>query len=553
MVARKKKISRELRDIISLIPGYDPFREQAGYYFDEKEAYRRLEFFPDCLTFVEGEKAGQAFVLEPWQQAIVANVGGWKSIETGHRRYRMVLLYISRKNGKSPFGSAIVCQHFFLDHERGMQIYNAAGESEQASIIFRAANAMIASAPELSDLVKMYQFRIEKADDPLSFIKYVSGEPQSKHGYNPSAVFGDELHCMSEALVSVLESGRGARPQPIWYYFTTADFLRDSICNRRYKLACEVRDGIINMPSMLPVIYEAKKDVDDWEDEKTWWKCNPNLGVSKRIDEMRELYQMAKADPAEENTFKRLHLNMQTDTDVRWITKDKWDLNDADIDLAEYEGKQVSGGAIDLGNVSDLTSLCLCFAAKDGGHDYFWWNWMPKVSAEDTERKHGIPYSVWSREGWVKLTEGNEIDYNNIETEIVAVVKRFGVKRLAIDRAFQGAQLAQRLNMIHGIEMIQFGQGWASYTAPMHELMRRLGAGMARHGGNPVAQHASANITSVLPEGKTIGTQKAMCPGKTARYLKIDPLVTMIMSTGESMLEKPYIDHGELYIGRLTR
>ena len=46
------------------------------------------------------------FALEPWQEAIMLNLFGWKRPD-GTRRYRESLIFVPRKNGKSILAAGI--------------------------------------------------------------------------------------------------------------------------------------------------------------------------------------------------------------------------------------------------------------------------------------------------------------------------------------------------------------------------------------------------------------------------------------------------------------
>ncbi len=87
--------------LLALLPGYDCFRGVPdGWFFDCAAADKACDFFPACLQFVEGERAGKPFELEPWQRAIVGAIFGWMR-DDGTRRYREAFVYVPRKNGKA--------------------------------------------------------------------------------------------------------------------------------------------------------------------------------------------------------------------------------------------------------------------------------------------------------------------------------------------------------------------------------------------------------------------------------------------------------------------
>ncbi len=147
-----------------------------------------------------------------------------------------------------------------------------------------------------------------------------SAEAYSKHGVNAHGIIIDELHAQpNRELVDVLTTSTAARRQPLIVYITTADFDRESICNEKYDYACKVRDGVIDDPAFLPVIYEAPSDADS-TDPQVWADANPNLGVSVSEEYLERECQRAQETPTYENTFKRLHLNMKTQQDVRRLS-----------------------------------------------------------------------------------------------------------------------------------------------------------------------------------------------------------------------------------------
>lgn len=523
--------------LLRLIPGYDPFRdaEACGAWFDAGTATKALDFFPACIHHVEGAKTGEPFLLEPWQQAIVANLFGWlRRDEIGRviRRYREVLLYVPRKNGKTPLAAGIGLYVLFCDAEEGQQDYIAAADREQAGMLFRQARGMVEREPELERRCKVYGGGSSASngksivrEERNSFLRVISADASTKHGGNSHLVVIDELHAQPDReLVDVLTTSTASlnRAQPITMFITTADFHRPSICNEKHDYAVKVRDGVLRNPAFLPVIYEASLD-DDWTDPAIWAKANPNLGVSVSEAYMREHAQKAKDVPAYENTFKRLHLNIKTQTDVRAISLELWAAAVVDRPAEEELTKLDWYGGLDLAATTDIAALAI--AARWRGKTLIDCRfWAPADAARDRERRDRVPYETWARQEYLTLTQGPAIDYGVIRRDINDLWQERRIVEIAVDR-WNALQIASELAG-DGHEIILFGQGFASMTAPTKELLRLLVAGELAVVKNPVLDWMASNLAT---EEDAAGNLK---PSKKRSTEKIDGVVAAIMAIG---------------------
>lgn len=542
---KKKPLPAKWQNLLRLIPGYDPFADAAGCWFDADSSQRALDFFPECCRHVEGGLAGQPFVLEPWQRSVVANLFGWKRrdiLGRECRRYRECLIYVARKNGKTPFCAALALYVFFCDGEQGAQCYIAAGEREQAGMLFRQAKGMVEQEPELMSRCKIYggnasagQSKSIVREEDGSFLRVISADAETKHGGNTHLAIIDELHVQpNRDLVDVLRTSMASqnRLQPLLVYLTTADFQRESICNEIHRRASQVRDGIVSDPAFLPVIYEST-DEDDWKSEATWRNANPNLGVSVSIDFMRRECQEAVNNPAYENTFKRLHLNLQTEQDVRAIPMDAWDAGSDPFDEDLLEGMDCMAG-LDLSTTTDITAFAMLFKPADPAGP---WKivprfWIPGENAHKRANKDRVPYPQWIREGWITAHDGNRLDYGLIRRDINEIRERFNIKTVAID-PWNGTQLMLELQG-DGFEINQFRQGFASMTGPTKELLAMIGAKQLQHGGNPVLRWMASNAATREDPAGNLKFDK----GKSTE--RIDGIVALTMALGCWMATNPH-------------
>lgn len=513
-------------ELFRLIPGYDPIATAGDCTFEPRVAESAIRFLCEQMTHVEGELAGKPLVLEPWQQAVVGCVFGWKR-PNGTRRYREVFQYVPRKNGKTTQLGALINLVAFCDNEMGAQIYSAASEREQAALVYRQTKGMILNNPELSKKCKPYvTFKSIEYPNNVTY-KALSADADTKHGFNTHFVVVDELHAQPDReLVDVLITSTGSRRQPLVWYITTADFARESICNEKYDYACKVRDGVIEDHSFLPAIWEASRD-DDWKSPEVWKRANPNLGVSVSLEYLERECQRAQEVPAYENTFKRLHLNIQTEQDVRSIPMDQWNSCAGNYTLEDLHGKVCYGG-LDLSSKLDVTAFVMVF---DEGEKIRLWPifWVPEETAKKRERQNRMKFDEWIRRGHMLTTPGNSIDHSFIRKTINDLSMVVGLRKINFD-PWNADQLATELREQDGIETVECRQGYRSMSEPTKMLLARLADGKIEHPNNPCLNWMASNFsTDEDPAGN-------IKPSKKKSTEKIDGIVAAVMGLGLAAL-----------------
>lgn len=517
--------------MLRLIPGYDPFGTAGDCTWDEAAGMKPIQFFEQHLHHVKGDLSGKPFQLQPWQQAIVGNLFGWKRPD-GSRRYREAFIFVPRKNGKTPAAAGIGNYVLYCDEEQGAECYCAAVDREQANLVFSWSKQMVAMDPDLNRNSKVFIRSIVR-DEVGSFFKVLSADAPGKHGQNSHLVIIDELHAQpNRDLIDVLTTSTGARRQPLIIYLTTSDYHRESICNEKYDYACKVRDGVINDPAFLPVIYEAKPD-DDWQDPAVWKKANPNFGVSLFPEYVERECRKAKDSPAYENAFKRLQLNMRTQQDVRWLKIEIWDRGEGDVDRDALVGHECVGG-LDLASTTDIAAFVLLFREPSGGFIVLPHFWIPEESAVERERRDRVPYVTWANHGLLEMTEGNAIDYDVIRRQIVNLGKLYHIQQIAVDR-WNAQQLSNQLQQ-DGLDLVAYPQNFQSMSPASKELERLLLTGRLNHGGNPILRWMASNVAVRTDAAGNIK------PCKQKSTEKIDGIVALIMAIGRMIGEGEFDD-----------
>jgi phage terminase large subunit-like protein len=532
-------IPAKWRKLFKLIPGYDPVLTAAtGDWFDPKAAQTAIDFIQMVVKHAKGAKAGKLFLLELWQVAVVGCLFGWKR-KDGTRRYRECLLYVAKKNGKSALAAAIILYMLTQDDEIGSEIYSAAATREQAAIIFSHAIGMVKQSPKLNDMLTIYGGKggsVSKSivfDRQMSSYKCLAADANTVDGVSPCLNVVDELHRhKTPDLAEILHKSTAAREQPLTLYTTTADYNRESLCNTVLKQARAVRDnpGDPDKPgydsAFLPVIFECSAD-DDWRDPVVWRKANPNLGITIEETFFAREVKTAEETPSKLNSFLRLNLNIVTDADVAYLSHEQWDACEDETCTDNLEGRACFAG-LDASTTLDVTALVLLFPGDEGAYTVKPYFWIPSEGAEKRERLDHVPYRTWARGGHLEMTDGNVIDYDVIRKRINELGETHNIEGIAIDR-WNTTQLQTQL-IGDGFDVVKFGQGFGSMTAPTKELEALVVSESLHHDGDPVLRWMAGNI---MVETDAAGNRK---PSKDKSSEKIDGMVALIMALGIAMV-----------------
>ena len=495
---------------------------------EAQAADRAVQFFERALTHTKGRWAGCKFVLEDWQREEIIRPLFGKLRENGTRQFRTAYIEIPRKNGKSELAAGVALKLLFGDDEAGGEVYGAAADRDQASIVFNVAAQMVRNSPELAGRAKIIdsskRIIVTKGRSAGSVYRAIPADAAGSHGFNASGIVFDEIHTQpNRELWDVLTTSTGAREQPLVFGITTAGFDRESICYELHERAMSVINGAVDIPSFFAYVKSAA-ETDDWLSEEVWKACNPALDIFRSIDDMRELAQQAADSPALQNTFRRLYLNQWTSQQSRWIDIRAWDGCIGPVDPALLRNKHVFGG-MDLASTTDLTALCLCFPPKgeDGDYQNMWHFWIPEAKLEDRSRRDRVPYRSWVEQGFVTTTPGNVVDYGVIRKDIGALGQEFPMLREIAYDPWNATSLAVDLES-DGFQMIPIRQGHASLSAPTKEFERLVTDRRLRHGANPVMRWMVDNVAVVQDSNGNIK------PAKDKSRDRIDGVVAAIMA-----------------------
>jgi phage terminase large subunit-like protein len=541
-------ISPELQlELAAVCVGVVPISPCEKYWFDEEAADRVVEFFRKYLVHIKGELGGKPIDPMDWeQQRILRPLFGWRRWD-GTRRYRQAWIEVPRKNDKTTLSAGISLYLTFADGEPGAEVYAAAADRDQAGICFGIAQAMVQSSPALLERCEIYSKSIVI---PATFASYkvLSSDAFTKHGLNAHGIVVDEVHAQkTRELIDVLHTSTGSRRQPLEVYITTAGYDRHSIAYEMHEHALRVLEDPTRDEALLVVIYAADP-LDDWKSEATWRKANPGLGLSKKLEYMRQECNRAVQIPGYENTFKRLDLNIWTEQASRWLPMEKWDLCVGPIGdplkLREAMRGQKCWGGVDLANTIDINAYALVFLPGGMRIVVVPFFWIPEERLREREKIDKVPWALWVKSGLVRVMPGAASDYDMIRNDIEATAKVYLLEEIGIDRWNALAIATQLANgpasraakgrnpkLEHFV--VGVGQGYASMTMPCKALEAAVVARRLEHGNHPVLRWMASNVAAQRDAADNVK------PDKEASSEKIDGIAATLDALARALVHQP--------------
>ena len=490
------------------------------YYYDEDSALKAISFIEKFCTHTKGDLAGKPLLLETFQKKIVGDLFGWKNKKTKLRRYKVALIQLPRKNGKTTLAASIILYVLFSG-ERGNELYAAAGSRGQANIIFSICADMVKQNKHLSERAKVFRSSIVN-ESKGNFFKSISAESSTAHGFNAGFVLMDELHVQKNPeLYQTLLTSQGARTQPLFISITTSGYDKNSIGYEVYSYAKKVQDKVILDDAFYSCIFEASAE-DPIDEEKTWIKANPNYGVSLRKDYMERESKRALEVPSYRNTFLRLHLNIWTDSQTAWLSHEEWMVCYQDFDYSTLDNMQCWGG-LDLASTRDLTCLTLLFNVE-GKFVFIPYIFIPEENAKKRSARDGVDYVAWLRDGHIFGTPGDVADYSFIRAKVNELSKKYRIQSICYDR-WNASQIVIDLQN-DGATLDPFGQGFVSMSMPTKTLEAEILSKNIIHNNNPCMNWCLSNV-ALLEDGA--GNIKV---AKNKSKEKVDPVVALVMALG---------------------
>ena len=521
--------------------------------FDQEKAERVCRFI-ELLPHIKGRWASPLIVLAAWQIFVLTTVFGWIGAD-GNRRFRTVYEELPRKNAKSTKLSGVAL-YALCEDEPGAEVYSAATKKDQARIVWDDAKRMVMKTPGLKRRfgVETHAHAISVEDRAAKFIA-LSSDEDGLDGLNIHFAGVDELHAhKTRAVWDVLDSGTGARSQPLIWAITTAGFNRTGICYEQRTYATRILERSYVDDRYFGIIYtidEELKDADgnvtapadDWTSEAAWRKANPNYGVSVKPEDIAALCRKAQASAQSQNNFLTKRLNVWCSAETAYYNMAAWRKKGtrAGLDIAAFEGQPCWIG-LDLSAKTDVAAKVRLFRqtekaiAKNGAefeqahYTAFLTAYLPEEVVEEGANANTSHYEGWAREDRLVLTDGAAIDLDRIEEDLREDCRRFDVQAICYD-PWNAMQMAGHL-LTEGAPMVENRMGVQTMSEPMKASDALIVSGRLHHDGDPVLTWMMSNVVAQMDHKQNV------YPRKERPENKIDGAVALIMATGAAIRQQ---------------
>lgn len=491
------------------------------YGVNVTEVWQFCDFY-ESLYF-PGKKGQQRYKLTPVQYFQFASIFAfWQ----GERRVvREVVLYVPRKFSKTT-GTASLAIYDLLYGDANAESYTGANSNDQAKKCFDVIRGCMRRLdPRERRYVVNEQVIKSRRKDRSAFAQCLTANARTKDGLSASTVIMDEFsQARSNELLSVLTTSMGVRENPLTVIITTASDVFDGPFYEMLQGYKGVLLGDYDDDSVFAHIFEP--DIDDAEDdEATWRKVHPHIGVTVSMDFYRQEYRNAMRNGGEAMlAFRTKLLNTYSDNQQRsWISASVARQISRQMSLDAIKGTPDAMVAIDLSESDDFSAVSVGIYEDRQRAFYFHTAYFFPRGALAGHPNEKL-YRVWADKGYLILTEGDVIDYRRIVSYILELNKRVRILGIGYDPWKSQEVVNMLISSGAGSVVKGVRQTYGTFTAPVESFEHGVKTGHIFINDNPINVYCFGN--AVLDFDRLENCK----PIKRKQTQKIDGVITMLMS-----------------------
>ena len=502
---------------------YEKSQQEDNYYYFNEDILIDYWYFAYEFRHYEGVLEGQRVELTDFQLFQAAGILCFIKYENDARLVRKVYIQIGRKNSKSQTEGILGAYVAFIGEER-QRVFIAGWGREQSDEVYSAIKLGIEHSDLLKGKWKETYGKITIHNNNSVIIPLSKEARKTGDGKNISVGILDEYHVHETSeIYDVLESGTGARREPLIIIITTAGFNLSAPCVDVYGYCARLLDPADDLENdeYFALIYEMDKG-DDIKDESNWIKANPIVCTyPEGFDGIRSALKTALEIPSEMRNFLTKRMNMWVDmAEDGYLDLAKWNKQESskeEVDDILDNGSVYIG--VDLAATTDLTSVALV-GVNGGKFAVRQHSFVPSEKFRERMNRDKVRYDVFRDEGYMTLTDGDVVDYDVIKNHIADLCNQYDVKEILYD-PWNATHLVTQLTN-EGYPMIEMPQRITTLSDPTKQFRAKVYEGKIIHEGDGLLKWAVSNAVTRSDANENVILDKAKARDR------IDPIAAAI-------------------------
>lgn len=410
------------------------------YIYDTSDAYLRMDFMQNCIRLTKSPFYGKPMTLMLWQKAFIEALYSFKLadrtyIDNAGRernvdRFQKAVLLVSRKNAKSEMCSGITLTESIIGNE-GADLVCSSNDDMQASILYDAIDTMRSMIDPNDEDTRRNQKCIRIIPTNSRIFK-LSDRTRNKEGRNIDFAIIDEVHEMrNNTIIKSVEQSQAPKDNPKLIIITTEGFVNDGALDeilRDCRRIINGEDDGIAAERLLPWLYTQDSEQEIWQDERTWQKSNPSIGIVKKWDYMRMQVDLARKSKSDRVFVLSKDFNYKLSSASSWLNIEDYKYESV-FDIEEFRGAYCLG-AVDLSETTDMTSAKILLMKPNDKTKYIYQHyWIPESKLERSDDKSaGANYKEWAKRGLLTICDGNDIDLSLVADWFYSLYRNTEIK-----------------------------------------------------------------------------------------------------------------------------
>lgn len=498
-------------------------------------------------------------ISRDWIQDLASVLLGAYDAETGRRLIREALIKVPKKNWKSGLAAGLMLTLMIRNNRQGNTAAIIAPTKDTADNCFLPMKTAIEADPELAQLFHIQPiYRTITHRVTKMSCRVYAADTDSISGKKWAFVIFEELWLLAKrkgAADMVLEAtgGQASRPEGLVVSITTeSDEEPVGVYHSKLEFARKVRDGLVDAPWFLPLLYEWPKDMiksKAYLDPANSHLVNPNYGASVDPEDFQR--KMAEAieaggEPLRVFLAKRLNVPPSEHMGGGWAGAEYWN-QQADRSLTLDRLIELSDAitvGIDGGGLDDLLGLSFCGRHKHSKRKMLVSYALAHPKAVERRKSESERYDRFVKDGSMFIgADGDEAspDLAEMAKRIKKVHKAGLLSGIGIDPAGTGTVLdALAEEKIDPELIVGVRQGW-QIMGSCKTLERWLEDGVVTHDGSALMIWCVSNAKIEASKNASYITKAASGSGK------IDPLMATLNAV-ELMSRNPEAKNKKLVL-----